>query len=453
MRRSNAGLPGRPAPGRRDPEQGRQRGGERFTVDVIIGVGAAEAAIRPTIAHSKSRSNQRNETMTNEATEEPGVVVPGQDGIGSPKSVESGDRSGEPEAAGEIVIGSRSDVGQVRSANEDTCDTFERPDGTRLLVVADGMGGHQGGATASRTAVETIAEVFNSETSADLSTMLRDAIQTANHRIFERAQSEPGLGGMGTTVVSFLLNSAAHGIVAHVGDSRAYRYRQGQLEPLTVDHSVVAEMMRRGVISADEAAVHPRRNEILRAVGIAAEVDVEVAPVEVSPGDQFLLCSDGLTGVLSDDEIAAVVQAESPKQAVDKLIQIANDRGAPDNVTVQILSVPSSESEGDPEATAPVELSAIGIKAIEAKRSERRRMRIIMLAAIGLAGCFVLYLAWQTLSPSPGRPIDKPFIESLSEQIGPTKEMPPAPVIQDAEDSFSNDAQQPPRRGVPQSRD
>lgn len=453
--------------------------------------------------------------MTDTATDEPEVEVLGQGKDGS----STADDLRDP--AGEIVVASRSDVGRVRSANEDTCDTFERPDGTHLLVVADGMGGHQGGATASRTAVEAIAGVFHSEISNDPSDMLRDAIQTANHQIFELAQHDPELEGMGTTVVSFLLDSRGQGVVAHVGDSRAYRYRQGQLEPLTVDHSVVAEMRQRGLISADEAAVHPRRNEILRSVGIGAETEVEVAAVEVAPGDRFLLCSDGLSGVLSDDEIAAIVQAESPENAVEKLIQMANDRGGPDNISVQVLSIPASHSDGDPEATAPVELSEVGIQAIETKRNERKRMRLAMFAAIGLSACFVLYLAWQAFAPVPERPIGESSFENsfersepAGEATSPTLDKPeiavdsiddesatrephsdgpigtmqtrlhqdestandatgdtlspsadtaiitevsgtettPTPVIQKAEDSYSDDAQQSPRSGVPQAR-
>jgi protein phosphatase len=448
--------------------------------------------------------------MTSEATDEPEVNVPDPGQVGSSATDASDERTGEPESSGGIVVASQSDVGQVRSANEDTCDTFERPDGTRLLVVADGMGGHQGGATASRTAVATIAEVFSTRAEQDPSEMLRVAIQAANHRVFELAQADSSLEGMGTTVVTFLLDAHGNGTVAHVGDSRAYRYRRGQLEPLTVDHSVVAEMHRRGLISADEAAVHPRRNEILRSVGGGEEVEVEVATVEVAPGDRFVLCSDGLTGVLSDEEIAAVVQAESPHDAVLQLIQLTNDRGAPDNISVQVLSIPASGSDGDPEATAPIELSEVGIQAIEAKRRERKRSRSATIVVIGLSVCIALYLAWQAFAPAPERPGPGPSLEDApspmpnrsgsvvivdsiapenperkSDLNGPidgaqarhqpddsnTREATgdePAdtahtadvheaegrstPVVQDAEDSFVEDANQPPRRGIPQKR-
>ncbi|HEB88141.1 MAG TPA: Stp1/IreP family PP2C-type Ser/Thr phosphatase [Deltaproteobacteria bacterium] len=303
----------------------------------------------------------------------------------------------EPEA--EVELASRSDIGQVRQANEDSCDIFVREDGTTLLVVADGMGGHRGGATASRTAVETIGELFVSESSGRFAERLGGAIEIANTRIFELARTDPDLEGMGTTLVVFLMDERRRGTVAHVGDSRAYRYRQGRLEALTTDHSVVAEMHRRGLISADEAAAHPRRNEILRSVGVLPQVDVEIASVDIAPGDRFVLCSDGLTGMVSDEEIAAVVQAESPDRAVERLIEMANERGGPDNITVQILSIPADASEGDPEATAPVEISEIGIQAIENRRRVRRRNRRL-LSGLAIAAVIVgAILVWRGLHP------------------------------------------------------
>lgn len=299
--------------------------------------------------------------------------------------------SDEPGAR--VEFASRSDVGQVRSANEDSCDSFVRGDGTRLLVVADGMGGHQGGATASRTAVSTISEIFDQDTSSDLREMIVRAIRAANTRIFGMAQADPELEGMGTTVVAFMLDARHRATVAHVGDSRAYRYRAGRIEALTTDHSVVAEMHRRGLISADEAAVHPRRNEILRSVGVLSEVEIEVTAVEIAAGDSFVLCSDGLSGVVSDEEIAAIVQSETPASAVDRLVDLANERGGPDNITVQVLSIPADADTGDPEATAPVELSEVGIQAIETKRRARMRARRLGLALlIALAGLGIYFL-------------------------------------------------------------
>jgi len=324
--------------------------------------------------------------------------------------------SDEPGAR--VEFASRSDVGQVRSANEDSCDSYVRNDGTRLLVVADGMGGHQGGATASRTAVATISEIFDQDTSIDLREMIVRAIRAANTRVYGMAQADSELEGMGTTVVAFMLDARHRAMVAHVGDSRAYRYRVGRIDPLTTDHSVVAEMHRRGLISADEAAVHPRRNEILRSVGVLPEVDVEVTSVEVAAGDSFILCSDGLSGVVADEEIAGIIQSETPAAAVDRLVDLANERGGPDNITVQVLSIPADADTGDPEATAPVELSEVGIQAIENKRAARLRARRFGLALlIALAGLGAYFLFDTLLGASDANRIE-PAAESEAPRRG-----------------------------------
>ena len=342
-----------------------------------------------------------------------------------------------------IQLASGSDVGQVRTANEDSCGTFLRGDASRLLVVADGMGGARGGATASQTALSIIAECFESDAAARPQAMLEAAIQAANTRVFEMAQDDPELEGMGTTVVAFMLDEECRGTIAHVGDSRAYRYRRGHLEPMTTDHSVVAEMQKRGLLSADEAAVHPRRNEILRAVGVQPEVEVEVASVDVAGGDRFLLCSDGLSGVLRDDEIAAVVQDRAPSEAVAELIQIANERGGPDNITVQILAVPANAAEGDPEATAPVELSAVGIEAIESKRRERRQIRTFATFVALVAAAVGLYLLWQFLASDSEVEQASPATRERSDPAMQRREAIPPP-----RDRFEIE-EEPARRGIP----
>jgi len=301
----------------------------------------------------------------------------------------------EPRAR--VELASRSDVGLVRSVNEDSCDTSERADGTRLLVVADGMGGHRGGAIASRETVATISEIFDQDPSDHIEEMILRAIAAANTRVYEMAQQDRELEGMGTTVVAFLLDADHRGTVAHVGDSRAYRHRQGRLEPLTIDHSVVAEMHRRGLLSADEVAGHPRRNEILRSVGVLPEVEIEVTAVEVAPGDRFVLCSDGLSAVVQDDEIAVVVGSESPGAAVDVLIRMANERGGPDNITVQVLSIPTKTAETSSKATASVEASNNGIEAIEnSERGRRRTLRVVAIAVVAVLTLIsgIYYFLW-----------------------------------------------------------
>jgi serine/threonine protein phosphatase PrpC len=154
-------------------------------------------------------------------------------------------------------------------------------------------------------------------------------------------------------VVAFLLDATGRGVVAHVGDSRAYRHRGGRLEALTTDHSVVAEMLKRGVLTAEEAAYHPRRNEILRSVGVLEEVEVEIAAVDIAAGDRILLCSDGLCGVLSDAEIDEILACTaSPEDAVDALVELANDCGGPDNITVELLTISPEWKSGARKHTA-----------------------------------------------------------------------------------------------------
>jgi len=242
-----------------------------------------------------------------------------------------------------VAIASLTDVGRVRAHNEDSCGTFENSAGYKLLVVADGMGGHRGGATASRVAIETIGEIFQ-KSKNDPEAMLQEALQAANERVHRMAVETPELRGMGTTVVSLLLGPDGTGWVAHVGDSRAYRMRRGLMQPLTADHSVVAEMQRRGLISADEAAVHPRRNEILRSVGVQPSVEAEVTRLTLEAGDRLLLCSDGLSGMVDDPEMGLLLETQPPEQAVRSLVDTANMRGGPDNITVQIVAIPGGDT-------------------------------------------------------------------------------------------------------------
>jgi protein phosphatase len=240
-----------------------------------------------------------------------------------------------------IETASLSDVGRRRASNQDAFGGLVAASGARLLVVADGMGGHAGGATASRLAVETVEE-FVGRSTGDPAALLQAALEAANRRIHEEARSDPSLAGMGTTGVALLFPSNGGAWVAHVGDSRAYRLRDARLEQLTPDHSLVGELERRGMITAEEARVHPRRNEVLRCIGVDPEVDVDVAPVDVQPGDWYLLCSDGLCGVLGDEEIAAELLRAAPEVAARRLVDAANERGGPDNITVQIARIPAS---------------------------------------------------------------------------------------------------------------
>ncbi len=244
---------------------------------------------------------------------------------------------------------SLTDTGMVRDENQDACLELRGPNGEQLLLVADGMGGHQGGSTASRLLVEVVKEQFRSAPVWDLET-LREAITEGNARVYGAASADIELTGMGTTAVAALFGGQGGGAwVAHVGDSRAYRLRDDHLERLTADHSTVGELVRRGAISEEEAESHPRRNEILRSVGATPSVDIEEAPLDVREGDCLLLCSDGLYGVVRDEQIEDALRRMSPQEVVPHLVSVAKENGAPDNVTVMVSALVLDE-EGRGEA-------------------------------------------------------------------------------------------------------
>jgi protein phosphatase len=229
-------------------------------------------------------------------------------------------------------VASLSDPGRVRRRNEDAF-VCEPP----LFAVADGMGGAQAGELASRLATAAMRE-YRAEASLDPETHLRSSIQEANRRIYARAASDPQVSGMGTTVTAALV---ADGRVAvgHVGDSRAYRIRDGALEQLTQDHSLVADLVRSGRLTPEEAEVHPQRSVITRALGTDAGVQVDSFSVDARPGDVFLLCSDGLTTMVDDDAVLKTVRkSHSLEASARSLVQAANKAGGEDNVTVILFS-------------------------------------------------------------------------------------------------------------------
>ena len=242
----------------------------------------------------------------------------------------------------EFDVASRTDVGRQRHTNQDDFGEGERPHG-HWFVVADGMGGHAGGATASRIAVETILAGGGGSPEPD--GRLRHAFEAANARIYQEALDNAKLAGMGTTAVAIAFEQGRCW-VGNVGDSRAYRLRDGRLEAVSDDHSVVAEFVRRGYISAVQARTHPRRNELLRSLGTSREVEVDVGPVDARAGDTFMLCSDGLCGVVEDDAIAQILREGSAGEAAESLVAAANKLGGPDNITVQVIRIPPAPGAG-----------------------------------------------------------------------------------------------------------
>lgn len=239
-----------------------------------------------------------------------------------------------------IECGQRTDAGRDpgKQINEDAYDVRETRFG-HLCVVCDGMGGHAGGREASQRALATIVEVFQQAPDGwSPAQVLCTAIQEANRRVHVLRTSEVRLGHPGSTVVAALMH--AHGTeIAHVGDSRAYLVHRGQISPLTRDHSIVQELLERGLLSARQAVRHPDANRITRALGIAPDVqiDLRAQPVLHAAGDVFVLCSDGLSDLVEDHEILTIVAEVPPAQAVIKLVDLANARGGHDNVTVLVV--------------------------------------------------------------------------------------------------------------------
>jgi serine/threonine protein phosphatase PrpC len=261
----------------------------------------------------------------------------------------------------QIAAVGRSDIGLVRPGNE---DSLHLDDKSHVYAVCDGMGGHQAGEVASMTAADVLqksfghfgAELLNDpnltvgRTLPPGGELLLKAIRLANRTIYVKALGNPALTGMGTTIVSVALEADIMSI-AHVGDSRAYRLTEHGLEPLTRDHSWVAEMQTSHNISAKEAGSVVGRNVITRALGVRPTVEVDFRIVKVKPGERFMLCSDGLCGFADDDEIfdAARPHLNDLTKIVESLIQLANDRGGSDNVTVVALEIRGVQSSPLPE--------------------------------------------------------------------------------------------------------
>jgi PPM family protein phosphatase len=239
-----------------------------------------------------------------------------------------------------VEYAERSDPGRDpdKQVNEDACGHRETRLG-HLCVVCDGMGGHAAGREAAELAVATIFEVFDRAAESDApGPVLRAAIEEASRRVFTMRTSEVAGGRPGSTVVAVLLHAGGTE-VAHVGDSRAYLVHEGQIFRVTRDHSMVQEMVNAGVLTPEQAAHHPDANRITRALGMGADVEVELraAPIAYVTGDAFVLCSDGLCDLVQDEEILGIVGGEPPAQAAGKLVDLANARGGHDNVTVIVL--------------------------------------------------------------------------------------------------------------------
>ncbi len=261
------------------------------------------------------------------------------------------------------AFGSATDVGQVRDHNEDSL--FVAPP---LYMVADGMGGHAAGEVASELAVQTVAQLAPAYPNGP---MLENALIEANRAVYDMARNNPRRQGMGTTVTAALLQGTRL-VLAQVGDSRAYLLHNGILQQLTRDHSFMQDLIDAGEITPEQARIHPQRNYITRALGTAPSVEVDTYDLNVSPGDRLLLCTDGLSGMIDDHDIADTLAGISnPQNCVNSLIAQANEAGGHDNVTAIVVDVAQ-------EAEAPVTSPA------------RRRSIFTAVAIIAVAAALII---------------------------------------------------------------
>ena len=243
-----------------------------------------------------------------------------------------------------IRYGFQTDQGKSRNSNE---DSYTASPAKKLFLVADGMGGHAAGEIASQMAAAAMEQLLGvvEDPEEDPEELLRSAAEGANTRVYESQLRDPALAGMGSTLTALSFQDL-HYYVAHVGDSRAYILRDGALEQITRDHSLVWQLYESGVLKKDELSSHPQKNLITRSIGPHPYIEVDVERGEARVGDVFLLCSDGLSDVVTDDQIRDVLAepASTPQRMCERLVRMANEAGGPDNITAVVVRL---EAQGD----------------------------------------------------------------------------------------------------------
>ncbi len=300
------------------------------------------------------------------------------------------------------------DTGRRRLRNEDAF-ICEPP----LFAVADGMGGARAGEVAAGLAAAALEEAGSETCGAEGVAAL---IVEANRRIWERSRNDPRTAGMGTTVTAALVDASTGAVaIGHVGDSRAYLFRDGTLEQLTTDHSLVAELVESGVLTPEEAERHPQRSAITRALGTEPTVEVDAFTVHAEAGDLFLVCSDGLSAMISDDAVSSAIELaeRDPERAADALVAAANARGGEDNITVvlfeivddrDIVSEPENEAEDSPPEKAGLAIEGTHEEASEPAPAAPEPSRhgagpggpiaaLALIVSVLVVGLLVLYLA------------------------------------------------------------
>ena len=334
------------------------------------------------------------------------------------------------------------DVGKVRDHNEDcvlipAVSEAERKSKGQLFIVADGMGGYQAGEVASEIAARVVAQQYYADPSDDPTARLRNAVQAANAEVHHQAQGDVARIGMGTTmVVTALVGRKAY--IASVGDSRAYHVHAGQITQVTQDHSFVGEQVRAGILTKEQARLHPQRNVITRALGSQPTVSVDTFSGDLSDGDVLVMCTDGLTGHVPDEPIRDTVLQLPPDQAVQKLIQMANAGGGSDNISVIVLRAePPVTAKMKPvtsvdstvaAAPLPVATAAPSARPAAAKAAARPAKRgrstltwavggvLLALSAVVVIGASVVVFR---MLPS-GNPKVTPSAPAVSPQVPPT---------------------------------
>lgn len=314
-----------------------------------------------------------------------------------------------------IVTAAATDIGRRRSGNEDSYAIWSaaRAGGTHaadhLLVVCDGMGGTVAGEVASRMAVEAIVQAFESSAATDPGAALSDAVHAANDAIWDHGQERPDLKGMGTTCTAIAIRGDEV-TIAHVGDSRAYLVRGREITQLTQDHSLVAQLVARHELTAEQAKHDSRRNVVTRSVGVGPEIDVDVVTLHepLRPGDTLLVCSDGLHGPVDDDELGRAAAGGTLEQAARRLIEMANEKGGPDNITAVLARLESSHADSWAPDEAPSRHRAArrGAPAPAPQgggRQKALRMLIIALVAlvIALTGLTWVVFGMMRAAPDP----------------------------------------------------
>lgn len=296
----------------------------------------------------------------------------------------------------QLEVGALSETGYTRGENQDRMSGSQVPLG-HLYIVADGIGGHEGGAIAAELAVQELQrQIGQAEANAPVEQVIEDAFRKANDVVYAKGHcGDPATAGMGTTAV-LLLVSGPNARVAHVGDSRAYLCRGKTLSRLTLDHTIVQKMVEAGMLKAEDAASHPDANVLNRAIGSRPTVEVDICTHKLQDGDAILLCSDGLCGYVADARIEAVLREHggTAQEATNKLVQLALDTGGHDNVTVQLIrygarAALERERQTVPAKTPPSAGESDRSAPAQHARAPRRMRMGLVIAGVAAVGCVV----------------------------------------------------------------